>query len=47
MDYLRNYVSGHFHPTIWIPDIIYLLKGLRTVTTESYTIYQRHNFLAY
>ena len=28
MDYLRNFVSGHFQPTIWIPDIIYLLEAL-------------------
>ena len=30
MDYLRNYVSGHFLNKIWIPDIIYLLEGLLT-----------------
>ena len=28
MDYLRNYVFGHFQPIIRIPDIIYLLKAL-------------------
>ena len=35
MDYIRNYVSGHFQPKIWIPDIICLLEAL---TSNSYTI---------
>ena len=28
MDYLRNYVTGHFQPEIWILDIICLLEVL-------------------
>jgi hypothetical protein len=28
MNYLRNYVSGHFKTKIRIPDIILLLEGL-------------------
>ena len=35
MEYLRNHVSGHFQPKIWIPDIICLLEAL---TSNSYTI---------
>ena len=28
MDYPRNYISGHFQPKLWVPDIICLLKAL-------------------
>ena len=34
MDYLRNYVSGHFKPKLRIPDSIYLLEGLKRHKTE-------------
>ena len=35
MDHIWVYVSGHFQPNIWIPDIIYLLEALSSGTAHA------------
>ena len=35
MDYLRNFLSGHFQNKIWILDIIYVLEAQHGLTSTT------------